>query len=173
MKTTSPRDALVLRIGATGAEQTAKGVGGGPRAYASPACSMPEIEDAKMIRLRHSKVFISANYGSEHVPFDAASVVGPGESDSATAARNPNNGRASNSCVKENAINQNVRNMKTLKPSKSSGSINVTDKKRRGSTSLSNTKAKAEQEIANLRRGRQRLATTSTADDTDARASLI
>jgi hypothetical protein len=134
---------------------------------------MPEIEDAKTIRRRHPKALVPANYGIEHGPLDAASAAGPGDSDSATAARNPNNGRASNRCVKENAINQNARNMKTRKPSKSSGSINVTDKKRRGPTPLSNTQAKAEQEIANLRRGRQRLATTSTADDTDARASLI
>jgi hypothetical protein len=34
----------------------AKDVAGEPRAYASPACSMPEIEDAKTIRRRRKRL---------------------------------------------------------------------------------------------------------------------
>jgi hypothetical protein len=56
---------------------------------------MPEIEDAKTIRRRHPKAFMPANERIEHGPPVAASVAGQGESDSATAARNPSNGRAS------------------------------------------------------------------------------
>jgi hypothetical protein len=58
-------------------------------------------------------------------------------------------------------------------PSNSRPHVRIADKNPRSKTTLPSSPAAAEQEIAGLRRGRERLETELTPDDTDARASLI
>jgi hypothetical protein len=65
--------------------------------------------------------------------------------------------------------------METPKSSSSTsrGRVRVTDKKPRPQRPLVSSPAEAEREIAELRRGRERLESAPTAADTDVRASLI
>jgi hypothetical protein len=65
--------------------------------------------------------------------------------------------------------------MATLKssPSKNRPNVRVAVKSPRSKNTLPSSPAAAEREIAGLRRGRERLETELTPNDTDARASLI
>ena len=58
-------------------------------------------------------------------------------------------------------------------PSNSRKRVSVARKNPRSKNSLPRSPAAAEREIAGLRRGRERLETELTPNDTDARASLI
>jgi len=58
-------------------------------------------------------------------------------------------------------------------PSNSRPHVRVADKSPRSKSTLPSSPAEAKREIAGLRRGRKRLETELTPDDTDARASLI
>ena len=63
--------------------------------------------------------------------------------------------------------------MNTQKSPKSRGKVRAVDGKARPQSPLVNSPAAAVREIANLRRGRERLETTPTTADTDVRTSLI
>ena len=63
--------------------------------------------------------------------------------------------------------------MTTQKSSKNRGSVPFTDNKPRVQSPLVSSPAVAKREIASLRRGRERLESAPTADNTDARTSLI
>ena len=58
-------------------------------------------------------------------------------------------------------------------PSTSRQRVRVAGKNPRSQKTLTRSPAAAEREVAGLRRGRERLETEPTPDDTDARASLI
>lgn len=62
---------------------------------------------------------------------------------------------------------------KTSKSPKKSGQVRVPDKNSRPKSPLFSSTAKAEQEIAGLRRGRERIESELTPDDTGARDTLI
>jgi hypothetical protein len=63
--------------------------------------------------------------------------------------------------------------MTIQKSSKSRVKIRVTDGKARPQSPFVSSPTVAERELANLRRGRQRLESTPTAADTDVRTTLI
>lgn len=63
--------------------------------------------------------------------------------------------------------------MKTKKSSQSRGFVRVTDKTPRPPSPLVSSPAMAEREIAGLRRGRKARESAPTANDMDARATLI
>ena len=63
--------------------------------------------------------------------------------------------------------------MATSKPSGSRGNVRVINTKPQGKTPLVSSNAKAEQEKAGLRRGRERLDSQKSEGDTSIRSSLI
>jgi hypothetical protein len=73
----------------------------------------------------------------------------------------------------ETSILNSINFMTIQKSPKSRSKIRVTDGKARPQSPLVSSPAVATREIANLRRGRERLETTPTAADTDVRTTLI